>query len=181
MSAASPIEPSALQRLLVKWRSVQGDSDRWELIIAADVLALEAQWEQLRDEAREPDEKRGPEYATWLTRTFGAQHSKAYWKRAAEAVRRIGEHARRRWHQKAAVWALRFDDLALRRLDKAVGEEWRARARGDSSYPVLPKSSVMRIAASLGIYQPGATKAACARCEALELLLMEHGIEAPKS
>lgn len=179
MSTASPIQESALSRLLTKWKAARGDADRWELVIAADVIALEAQWDQLRDEARKADERRGPDFPTWLNRTFGSHRSIAYWKRHAEAVSRIGEHARRRWHSKAAVWALRFDDVTLRRLDRAVGDEWRLRSEGDASYPVLPPPSVVRIAAALGAYQPGASKHSCKRCEALELLLMEHGIEAP--
>lgn len=151
-------------------KTAMADAARGPLIIARDVAALVENWDQYRSEAE------GRSVSQWLESVDRPGHDKAWFLRRANAVAKLGEHARRTWDHEALVWAVdAFDDVSLRRLDKQVRAE--SEKLGGC---VLGKNSVQRIARELGLMKPRAPTKVCARCADLEKLLKEHGIVVPE-
>lgn len=154
--------------------SAMSDAALGPLIVAPKIVKLADEWENWRTEAE------GLTCSQWLIRLTGNdKHNDAYFRRRAEAVRRIGEHARRVWHHEAAIWACGHlaDDVSLKRLSKEVNEV--SRKRGGQPQC---KSTVITIARRLGLVRPRKAEKAseCTRCNELEKLLEENGIEVPE-
>lgn len=180
IDAAPPARPPARETLADKaarLRKPFQDAASGPLIVAGDVMAIVENWSEYKEEAG------GIEASSWVRQTFGRQVNIRWFQRRREAVRRIGEHARRTWHHDAAVWAAEhLDEGALRSLDGNV-----LRSTKSNGGVPLVKSAVQRLA---GITQPRAKSlqaknecASCqsleARCVELESVLRANGIEVP--
>lgn len=157
-----------LQEIAKRISPMLSNTSTGPLIVATDVVLLIESWEKFREEAG------GRSASQWLVATLRPGMGSSYFLKRADAVTRIGEHARRVWDHHAAVWACSqfADEFSLRRLDRAVVE--RTQVLGMP----LPKTSVMRIAKTLRLMGAGEARV-CARCQALEELLRKNKIPVP--
>ncbi len=151
-------------------KRTMGDASRGPLIAARAVAELVDDWDKYKAEAG------GQSVAGWLVGLLGPGRNADFFLRRADAVDRVGEHARRIWDHHAIVWAVsQFpDEISLKRLDREVI----ARTHEHGGNP-LPKTTVIRISREIGLMRPRESKRVCGRCQELEEAMRAAGVKVP--
>lgn len=160
----------SLEKRRKRWAAAVKDRATGPLIVAAEIVQVVDNWEHYQQQAE------GMNASQWLGTVFGKHHKMgpAYWRRRARAVSLLGESCRRTVHHEVAIWItnkVSGDDLAKARTALIKG------CRTNGGLP-LNMSAAKPIIYDLFGWVPQVTT--CKRCQFLEGLLREHGIEVPE-
>lgn len=148
------------------------DASRGKLKASRELIPLESAWTQRGYDK----ESGGLTFNQWIGDFSGVRHQD--WRLYFDASEAVGTN----WDTQAAVWVTQKyggDLAALAAIKGAVLREWKARARGDFSYPPLSCGKVVAIVRKLypGERRRRASKE-CAECERLRGLLAAAGVSA---
>lgn len=148
-------------------RRAQRASSTGPLLVAEEVVEIDAHWERLyRAEAG------GVECTTWCRKALGK--SLDYYLRRAHAVSVLGEAVRRTVDHEVAVWLVsKLSDETREKAKLALIRECKKR----DGHP-LTYSMAQRTLRAMKLIDPQKHRH-CKRCEQLERILEEHGIEVP--
>ena len=169
-------------------RKALSDSATGPLVIAAEIVQLSEAWDQVPDpvpvtsgssamqaeRAASLREQAGGSSCDAWVRAKVAPGGLAFFTARHKAIERIGEAARRTVHHEVAVWVDRHVS------DAQLGEVKQALMRGAKAQNGSPltKAQAMRVLAKLLGLKPKAH--GCSRCEQLEKVLRESGLEVPE-
>ena len=155
-----------LAELAKNMRKALDSAGNGPLIQAKPMMEILANWSEYKAAAD------GMSAGAWLHASFGPSYNVKWFERRANAVDRIGEHARRAWDHNAAAWASDNikDEADLKKLNRAVMERWAEQGR-----VLLTIGRVQRVALELGIRVPREKTAsgACALCEEKDKTIAE--------
>jgi hypothetical protein len=148
-----------------KIKSTLGTGSNGPLIVAIDVEALENTWQEYKEESG------GFTLSQWLVGICGAGKTIAWWRRRADAVRRIGEESRRQLNHEVAVYVL--DNVTDEHLVD-VRKMLYLGTKQNGGIPYTLGQATRRIAEITGRNPRVKT---CSNCRRLEALLVRFGID----
>jgi len=158
-------QTSELEEFGIKLRKCVTSGTSGPLAIAADVVKLAAVWSAHKDEAD------GLTCSQWLIGICGAGKGLAWWEKRDAAVKRIGEHARRRLDHNVAVFVSNnVSDEFL----KPVCDMLLSSMKQNAGNPLTIAQAKLRIAIIVG---KKAGKKTCAQCRRLESIIKSHGLD----
>lgn len=166
VATPSPSNGPWLNRIADSLRDRMGKGATEPLGVAQLVVDLACDWTHYQEEAG------GLSCSAWLEKVFGKGKNLLWFSRRDDAVKAIGEHARRAWDHDAAVWATSRikDKRQLKVLDRLV-----LKSRLKNGGNPLPTSAVQRLAREAGLVSPPKSRT-CTRCMMLEQALAKAGI-----
>jgi len=159
----------SLRQRAKRWKDALKQADTGPLIVASEVCSVVDDWERYEQEAK------GLNCDAWLKKVFGGGRGTAWFIRRRDAVKLLGEACRRTIHHEVAVW------LVNKRLNKTKLEEVKAmlmrECAANGRNPLSPGMAKQRIFQLIG--KPHKRTRLCMRCQMLEELLRDNGIDVP--
>jgi hypothetical protein len=160
-----------LKERATKWQQAMRNADTGPLVIAKEVLTVVNHWDKFKADAG------GLDVGPWLGKVFGAGRKVKYWSTRAEAVDSLGKSVRRFMHHEVAIWV--HQTVPAQHRTKFVKEL--AAARNENGGNPVSKMQAARLYRQVfGVATPAKRNHWRERCEMLERILDENGIEYPK-
>ena len=164
------MKKQTLESMGQRWASQLKTSASGPLLIAEEVVGVGERWEEYAGESG------GLSFTGFLRRACGAGYTLAYFRRRADAAKKIGRNMAGSLDHHVAVWIL--GHVPEDQLFRVKSELDRLRKENHGN-PITMSQARPRLTALLGLPRVAAKREGCGRCKTLEAALVAAGVNVP--